>query len=658
MCMKKIYLVLFLSLLTLSSCNKGVISSTPLTSSSSNEIIKSEIKNIIDDYKLDESLSFSNYLKYSFRSHVYFNNEYYYFNYKEYEVEYYENNINIKLVDNKNTNIINVQNVELMTNLEVNVGDIVKTNEYYAYTNKGGAKYEICSEDSLFAIALDNGLYAKPIVENNSISIESLGAYGDGIHDDSQIIINAINSAKELNMDTLFFNSSNYLCNSKLDIGEVNELALLGNNSTIIVNDNYDDTDYKEFFLNIWNCNDFLLSEISISYDFSRAINGIKTQVGIHNSKKIEYVNSTFNIPDSTLKLQTKDREFTNFDCYQGWEDIVINNCNFINLTDSSAGGSLWIRDFRNTGSKNIKVLNSYFHKIAHDELIAVFMGSIQNVIIRNNTFKVEDSSESSSVMNFTFGSASSKLADNIIFEKNNIDVCSTGGLIWSTNATNVIIRDNIIKSSISSKTNNNFRMIESLNENTIDLIQNNHVIFSSLLKDYSFQVHIFKNIKEVLNNTVEINCKITDLFLDVNSVIGNICNIYSNVDFISYNTKEKFKSNKISFNSCKFGSFFRYYGITLNSNIDIVDNIINYTYSESSEDASYIIMANDMYMANYVINLSNNTINTLEISKNSRFLFIAPKDEEIQNFKAFNNTIGNYNSFKNDYIKNCNVER
>ena len=99
-------------------------------------------------------------------------------------------------------------------------------------------------------------------------------------------------------------------------------------------------------------------------------------------------------------------------------------------------------------------------------------------------------------------------------------------------------------------------------------------------------------------------------------------------------------------------------YGITLNSNIDIVDNIINYTYSESSEDASYIIMANDMYMANYVINLSNNTINTLEISKNSRFLFIAPKDEEIQNVKAFNNTIGNYNSLKNDYIKNCNVER
>ena len=658
MCMKKIYLTLFLSLLTLSACNKGVRSSTPLTSSSSNEIIKSEIKNIIDDYKSDESLSFSNYLKYSFRSHVYFNNEYYYFNYKEYEVEYYENNINIKLVDNKNTNIINVQNVELMTNLEVNVGDIVKTNEYYADTNKGGAKYEICSEDSLFAITLDNGLYAKPIVENNSISIESLGAYGDGIHDDSQIIINAINSAKELNMDTLFFNSSNYLCNSKLDIGEVNELALLGNNSTIIVNDNYDDTDYKEFFLNIWNCNDFLLSDISISYDFSRAINGIKTQVGIHNSKKVEYVNSTFNIPDSTLKLQYKDREFTNFDCYQGWEDIVINNCNFINLTDSSAGGSLWIRDFRNTGSKNIKVLNSYFHKIAHDELIAVFMGSIQNVIIRNNTFKVEDSGESSSVMNFTFGSASSKLADNIIFEKNNIDVCSTGGLIWSTNATNVIIRDNIIKSSISSKTNNNFRMIESLNENTIDLIQNNHVIFSSLLKDYSFQVHIFKNIKEVLNNTVEINCKITDLFLDVNSVMGNICNIYSNVDFISYNTKEKFISNKISFNSCKFGSFFRYYGITLNSNIDIVDNIINYTYSESSEDASYIIMANDMYMANYVINLSNNTINTLEISKNSRFLFIAPKDEEIQNFKAFNNAIGNYNSSKNDYIKNCNVER
>lgn len=655
--MKKIYLALFLSLLTLFSCNKVIISSTPSTSSSNSEIIKSEIRNIINDYKSDESLSFLNYLKYSFRSHVYFNNEYYYFNYKDYEVEYCKNNIKLKLIDN-NDDIASVQNVELMTKLTFNIGDIVKTNEYYADTNKGGAKYEICSENSLFAIALDNGLYAKPIVENNSISIESLGAYGDGIHDDSKIINEAINNDKEFNINTLFLNSSKYLCNFKLDIGEVNGLAVLGNNSTILVNDNYDDADYKEFFLNIWNCNDFLLSEINISYDFSRGINGIKTQVGIHNSKKIEYVNSTFNIPDSTLKLQSKDREFTNFDCYQGWEDIVINNCNFINLTDSNAGGSLWIRDFRNTGSKNIKVLNSYFHKIAHDELIAVFMGTIQNVFIRNNTFKVEDSGDSSSVMNFTFGSASSKLADNIVFEKNNVDVCSTGGFIWSTNATNVVIRDNTIKSSISSKADNNFRMIESLSENAIDLVQNNNIVFNSSLEDYNFQVHIFKNIKEVLNNTIEINSKITDMFLDVNSVINNICNIYSNTDFISYNTKEKFKENTFYFNGCKFGSFFRYYGTTLSSNIDIVNNIINYSYSESLEDASYIIMANDMYMANHVINLSNNTINTLEISKNSRFLFVAPKDEEIQNFKALNNTTGNYNSPKNDYIKNCNVER
>ena len=654
--MKKYFIrALLLSVLTLSSCNVGKIDST---STSKIDKDKIDVLSIIDRYKEDETLSFSNYLKYSFKSNVYYDNNKYYFDYNEYQVEYDLNSVVLNKKSNNDFDGITLDCVDDLISFNCNIGDIIQTKEYYKNYNKGGTRYKIVKDKNEYTISLNNGLYAIPLVDNYTISIEALGAYGDGKHDDSKVINSALNYAKDMNIKTILFNSKKYLCNSRLNIGEINDLAVIGDNSTFIVNDEYDDSNYTEFFFNIWECNNFLLSEINITYNFTRAINGIKTQVGIHNSKKIEYVNSYFNIPQTTLALQSKDREFTNFDCYQGWEDIILNNCTFELLTDSEAGGSLWIRDFRNAGSKNIKVLNSYFHKIAHDELIAVFMGTIENVLIKNNTFKVEDSGDSSSVMNFTFGSQSSNKADNIIFEDNNIDVYSTGGLIWSNNATNVVIRNNIINSRISSKANGHFRMIEAQNGSKIDVVENNTVTFDSSFDDVEnkYQVHIFKDIKKVLNNKVIINSKITDLFLNIEDVKDNICEINAYAQFVAYNVSKIFKNNTITLNN-NYGSFFRYYGLTLSSNIELIDNTINYLYSETDDDDSYVIMLNDMYMANYIISLSNNIITTKEISKKSRFLFVAPSDETTQNFKATNNLIGNYNSPKNDYIKNCVIE-
>ena len=71
---------------------------------------------------------------------------------------------------------------------------------------------------------------------------------------------------------------------------------------------------------------------------------------------------------------------------------------------------------FWQKGSKNCKVLNSNFYKIAHDEILAVFSpGKIDNVLIKGNNFTIPDDGTSSSVMNFTLGTGNQH--SNISFE-------------------------------------------------------------------------------------------------------------------------------------------------------------------------------------------------------------------------------------------------
>ncbi|UKI50901.1 MAG: hypothetical protein L6U99_06080 [Clostridium sp.] len=106
---------------------------------------------------------------------------------------------------------------------------------------------------------------------------------------------------------------------------------------------------------------------------------------------------------------------------------------------------------FHGLGSKDCKVLNSHFFKIAHDEMMAVFMGIISDVLIKNNEFLVPDDGISSSVMNFTLGTGSNH--KNISFIGNNVDACSTGGLIWAKGE-NVIINDNNLNVHLSKKRN------------------------------------------------------------------------------------------------------------------------------------------------------------------------------------------------------------
>lgn len=630
--MKKLFLIiiLFISFINFSSC-----SSYSLTR---------EINNIIKNYNEEETLSFKNYLVSSFLTKVNEIDNIYSFVYKDHLIKYSNNKISVNELE-KNNYDYEFNNIEEVKKSSLKVNDVIKTNEFYKNSHKGGGIYIIVNDNNGLDIPLDNGLYARI---NDNFSIENLGGYGDNIHDDSLLINNIFKYKNNYQIDYLFFESNNYLCLNQIDMYQINDLYFIGNNSNLIVNNDYNDSNYKEFFFNISSCNNLLFNNININYEFNRLMNGIKTQVGIHNSHNLEFINCKYNILNNYREF---NNEVTNFDCYQGWSNIIINKCEFHNLSDTDAGGSLWIRDFRNVGSKNIKVLNSSFHKMAHDEMIAVFQGKVEDVLIRNNKFLVEENGLSSSVMNFTFGSSSSIIAKNISFIGNEVNTIASGGLIWS-NGDNVIIKDNIINVSISKYSKGNFRLFESTSsERMISLIENNNINLKSNLENSEYQTHVFNKVDKIKNNKINVECKITDLFLNCHEITNNKINI-NEAEYVIYNVHNIFKDNELTINN-HFGALFRFYGFEMNNNIDLINNVINYNYEEN-EDNSCLIMLNESKMNNYIISFNENKIFTKKISKKSRILFFYPLDNNKQTMHYLNNEIDGYQ--ENYYLVNINV--
>lgn len=627
------------------------------------DTLPTEIQTLISTYKNDNTLSFENYLTNKLSQPVSKENNSYYFVYKNKNVCVTETEI-VSITDIEETEGLefSFESFDDMVNcFELKVGDRIYLKSFYRQNNKGSGKYQVTDqkEDSGIFVNLNNGLFAKLEISNKTLSVNQVGAYGDGKNDDSKFINDAINLCDGENITNLVFEKGTYIANDYINVFNKNNIKILGNNSTILVTNDFKNNDDGEFFFNVYKSSNILINSLIIKYDFSKTMRGIRTQIVLNNATNIEIFHCEFLIEKSMR--ETSECGYTNFDCYSNWHNVIINNCHFVNLCDNEEGGGIWIRDLHGKGSDNIKVLQSDFYKISHDEILAVFMGKIKDVLISGNNFTVEDDGESSSVMNFTFGSASSEQAENITFEYNHINACSTGGLIWSKNAKNLVIQNNEISVILSKKadvssTTSHFRVFEaqanSNNEiNKIELISNNLINIFSNTQDYKFQFKIFSNIKTVYDNKINIHAPVTNIFINCDNVTKNTTISDSNVGFVSYNTVKEFNENIINVSE-KINCMFRWYGFSLENEVFCKNNQISFSL-KTPEDC-FVVMLNDSTLNNKIIYFENNNISADSTSEKSRILFVAPTDEN-QQFYFKNNSITGFPENQN-YVKNTTI--
>lgn len=109
----------------------------------------------------------------------------------------------------------------------------IKTYGFYSIGDGGQADYIIKSTQPTSPyINLQNGLYAELIVQNNTINVKQLGAYGDGIHDDSDACKNAFDFARtNTNINEIHFPSGKYLINETILSQGIDGLIVSGENA-------------------------------------------------------------------------------------------------------------------------------------------------------------------------------------------------------------------------------------------------------------------------------------------------------------------------------------------------------------------------------------------------------------------------------------------
>ena len=604
--------------------------------------LKEQVELVLSDYSIEkntnEGINFISYVSKGLDTEVLQdNNNSYYCILGKYKVLFNENSVTDIYKYEIQVSHIYDSVAHMKNSNDMSVGQVVLTNGYWDKTYGGSAYYTITASpnttvDDFICIQLNNGLYANLYPINNMITVNQFGAYGDGEHDDSSAIQLALNSG----YTNIKLESSRYKCCTSITISTPS-VNFYGDNSTLFTDDNFTDT--KEWFfiayadnLNIYNMKIESLETTKVGYT---------TQLKISDCNNVLIDNCSFIFPESSF-----GRNSGNIDLYTGWHNVTISNCDLQLLHDSESGGCIWIRDLFERDCDNLKFINNTCTKKTHDEILAIFRGSIQDITISGNKFYIEEGNSTPSVMNFTLGSASSTKADNITFSNNEIEAKSSGGLFWFTNSSNINLTNNKIhytKSSRSTSPAYVFRAVS--NASNINITDNDITVD----RDDSTSTPLYVvGIKSTLkNNTVTLNAQTDECFTGSPLIIGNTIILNKPCKNVFNYVLGQCSNNTIISNTT-LNNVFQWYSAPLSTDIIINDNTL--ICNADTAPTSTFAAINSVTLNGHTVTFENNSIVSDALSKRARYLFLILKDTTPQTVIFRNNSLG---KFKNIYTNN-----
>lgn len=533
-----------------------------------------------------------------------------------------------------------VKNIEELKKLDAKIGDKYKTLGYYEENDGGEGRYDIIANsndikvDNGLYIQLENGLIAKLAIINNTVNVKQFGAKGNKANDDTTYLNTAFNSG----ITNIEIPTGEYKITDVINISTKNT-NVIGNASTIFTDNDYKPKKYSEFLfiMGTDNCN---INNLKIEARETQNLENLYSAQVYIGASNIKVQNCSFKVPETT----SSEHGYNNIDLYTAWHNVLIENCELYLANNAKSGGCIWVRDLFNRGASDLTFTNNKCYKKTHDEILAVFMGSIENVNILNNTF-IMDESEDPSTMAFTFGSKSSIKADNIKFEGNTVDVKATMDLFVSKNTNNLSIKNNKMKfERVTTKTNTFVMYVPENNvqdaiieNNEIEIQNNTGTAINGILTSNSKNITFNKN-------KLTVNSSIAEAFS------GGMVNTNNTITFngevnILVNKPREYNGNNITFNN-RLGAIAQYFVGTIDWNSNIKNNNFEINFEETeSNKKSIILMFNGGTLDNHIVTFDGNTVKYDKGNTRANLIYLLNlQDQTPQTINITNNKISGYN--------------
>ena len=542
---------------------------------------------------------------------------------------------------------------------ELTDGQLVQTESYWDKQYGGSAYYDIVSSTSLTVddgkcIQLDNGLYAELHPINGTVTVNQFGAYGDGEHDDAETIQLALNTG----YGNITFESERYKFGKTIKLSTDN-VYVIGNNATLFWDESVV-TPWEQIGItgtsekHVQNINIFYLNfengDISVIEDPGESI-----QLRGSYCDNIEISNCKFNIYEID---GNKSRQITNLWFHTEWKNIIVQDCEFKNLTNSNVGGSIWLSDLTSNSSyisQNAIIKNNYIEKSCHDETIAVWRGVIENVEIENNEFYLhEEKVENPSFMNFTFGNGTGKVYNiNFINNKVKSEYAGISFYINGNSSNGIYIQNNNLEYN---KENLNFHSPFIMNNSNTK----NVVVKANNIKinETSNQSFAFGNM-DIENNTITIVSNylvaLTDMYTGNDTIeksgtvkyINNNISIKSNLEYKLIGSSYVVKGNNFNITGKVPGALISFSGMTIQDNINICNN--KFTLLDDNlweQNSKKFISFIETNINGFDVNISDNEFEIINQTNIQTLINLHNVTSNVSNTIIMNNNY--YNIFKN----------